>query len=79
MRAVVVVERLPFGEAFLEIRVAFVAQELIALLLVGAVRSLDLPCTSSNQSEPLRLCHKRHFPPLCRVRRRPQILSPSCG
>ena len=43
MRAVVVVERLPFGQAFIEIRVAFVAQELIELLLVGAVRSLDLP------------------------------------
>ena len=36
-------------------------------------------CTSSNQSGPLRLFGKRHFPPLCRVMRRPQILSPSCG
>ena len=42
----VVVERLPFGQAFLEIRVAFVAQELIELLLVGAVRSLDLSCSA---------------------------------
>ena len=43
MRAVVVVERLPFGQALFEIRVAFVAQELIELLLVGAMRALDPP------------------------------------
>ena len=35
-------------------------------------------CTSSNQSGPLRSCRKRHFPPLCRVVRHPQILSSSC-
>ena len=36
-------------------------------------------CTSSNQSGPLRLRRKRDFPPLCRVVRRPLILSPSCS
>ena len=36
-------------------------------------------CTSSNQSGPLRLRRKRDFLPLCRVVRRPQILSPSCS
>ena len=36
------------------------------------------PCTSSNQSGPLRSCRKRHFPPLCRVVRHPQIPSSSC-
>ena len=36
-------------------------------------------CTSSNQSGPLRLRRKRDFLPLCRVVRRPLILSPSCS
>ena len=41
---------------------------------------LPLPvCTSSNQSGPLRLRRKRDFLPLCRVVRRPLILSPSCS
>ena len=39
----------------------------------------SLSCTSSNQSGPLRLRRKRDFPPLCRVVRRPLILSPSCS
>ena len=38
-----------------------------------------LSCTSSNQSGPLRLRRKRDFLPLCRVVRRPLILSPSCS
>ena len=39
----------------------------------------NLQCTSSNQSGPLRLRRKRDFLPLCRVVRRPLILSPSCS
>ena len=38
-----------------------------------------MDCTSSNQSGPLRLRRKRDFLPLCRVVRRPLILSPSCS
>ena len=59
------------------------ARRLFARLeAVHAVRTLAEPvphsCTSSNQSGPLRSCRKRHFPPLCRVVRHPQILSSSC-
>ena len=43
-----------------------------------AFKADALWCTSSNQSGPLRSCRKRHFPPLCRVVRHPQILSSSC-
>ena len=42
MWAVIVVERLPFGQPLFQISVALVAQELIALLLVSAMRTLDL-------------------------------------
>ena len=42
-------------------------------------RKWTYACTSSNQSGPLRLRRKRDFLPLCRVVRRPLILSPSCS
>ena len=47
--------------------------------IVIAGIALVVGCTSSNQSGPLRLRRKRDFPPLCRVVRRPLILSPSCS
>ncbi len=37
-----IVEALPFIEAFFEIDVALVGEQLIELLAVGAMRSLDL-------------------------------------
>ena len=48
-----------------------------SIMLLLSIRSR--PCTSSNQSGPLRLRRKRDFLPLCRVVRRPLILSPSCS
>ena len=39
----VVVEVLPLGQPLLKIDVAFVAEQLIELLLVGAMRALDFP------------------------------------
>lgn len=42
MWSVEVVEVFPFAELGLEIDVAFVGQELIKLLLIGAMRSFDL-------------------------------------
>jgi hypothetical protein len=40
---VVIVKSLTLPKSLLEINIAFIAQELIELLLVGAMRSLDLP------------------------------------
>ena len=42
MRSVEVVEALPDGQLFLEIDIAFVGEELIELVFVGSVGSLDL-------------------------------------
>ena len=58
-------------------RVIDVLGQLVSLH--GAPRYLRSDCTSSNQSGPLRLRRKRDFLPLCRVVRRPLILSPSCS
>ncbi len=41
--AIEIVEVLPDGRLFLEIHVVFVREELIELVLVGSVRSLELP------------------------------------
>ena len=42
MGAVVVIEVLPLGQPLFEINVALVAEELVELLLIRAVRSFDL-------------------------------------
>ena len=49
------------------------------LMSIKALHQSVNKCTSSNQSGPLRLRRKRDFLPLCRVVRRPLILSPSCS
>ena len=43
MRTVVVVKVLPLGQPLLKVNVALVTQELVELLLIRAVRSLNLP------------------------------------
>ena len=43
VRSVVVVKALPHRQLLLEIYIIFVSQELVELVLVGPVRSLDLP------------------------------------
>ena len=37
-----VVERLPFGQFLVEIHIVCIGQQLVELLLIGPVRSLDL-------------------------------------
>ena len=45
VRPVVVVEFLPGGQLLLEIDVIAISEELVELVLVGAMRPLDLPPT----------------------------------
>ena len=60
-------------------RVVFVNGEKRTVVIQADKINTEGDCTSSNQSGPLRLRRKRDFLPLCRVVRRPLILSPSCS